>query len=87
MEIKNKAIIIEGTTPRIARLDQEWFEDVESPGIFIDALQESERVPDIFTFWQRLPEITPKYSYRMESDSIAALPIKSYAYWWDKQID
>jgi hypothetical protein len=87
MEINGTRVIIEGNVPRIARPEQEWFEDVEDPEMLIDALRTTKRVPDILTFWQRLPDIEPKYSYSMEPDSIAALPIKSYSFWWEKQID
>jgi hypothetical protein len=91
MEINGKRIIIEGKVLRIARLDawfqQEWFEDVENPEMLIDALQRTKGCPDILTFWQRLPDTEPKYSYTMEPDSIAALPIKSYSFWWENQID
>jgi len=91
MEINGKTILIEGKIPRIAKLDswfqQEWFEDVENPEVLIDALRKSKHHPDILTFWQRLPDTEPKYSYPMELDSIAALPIKSYSFWWEKQIE
>jgi Acetyltransferase (GNAT) domain len=87
MEIDGKQIAIDGAIPRVAHLDQEWFEDVEKPDMLVDALRNTKPVPDIFTFWQRLPELEPKYSYRMEPDAIAVLPITSYSYWWEKQID
>jgi hypothetical protein len=87
MEINGQRIIIEGKVPRIARLEQEWFEDVENPEMLIDALRRTKRGPDILTFWQRLPDIEPKYTYSMEPDSIAALPIRSYSFWWEQQID
>jgi Acetyltransferase (GNAT) domain len=87
MEVNGKRILIEGEIPRIARLEQEWYEDVEDPRTLINQLSKSEPRPDILTFWQRLPDTEPKYSYRMELDSIAALPIKSYSLWWEKQID
>lgn len=87
MEVDGKKILIEGEIPRIARLEQEWYEDVEDPRTLINQLCKSEPRPDILTFWQRLPDTEPKYSYPMELDSIAALPIKSYSLWWEKQID
>jgi hypothetical protein len=87
MEVDDKRILIEGEIPRIARLEQEWYEDVEDPRTLINQLCKSEPRPDIFTFWQRLPDTEPKYSYPMKLDSIAALPIKSYSLWWEKQID
>jgi Acetyltransferase (GNAT) domain len=91
MEINGKRIVVEGKILRIARPhvspQQEWFEDVENPEMLIDSLRKTKHCPDILTFWQRLPDTEPKYSYAMERDSIAALPIKSYSYWWEKQID
>jgi Acetyltransferase (GNAT) domain len=91
MEVNGARIMVEGKVLRVARPhawpQQEWFEDVENPAMLTDALQKSKSCPDILTFWQRLPDTEPKYSYLMELDSIAALPIKSYSFWWEKQID
>ena len=87
MEIDGKSIIIEGNIPRIARPEEEWYEDVDDPETLIDALRRTKRGPDILTFWQRLPDIEPKYTYKTKPDPIAALPIKSYSFWWNKQID
>jgi len=91
LEINGTKIVIEGKLLRIAKVDpwfqQEWFEDLDNPGVLIDALQKSKHCPDIFTFWQRLPDAQPRYPYPMESHSIAALPIKTYSSWWEKQID
>jgi hypothetical protein len=87
MEINGNRILIEGKIPRIARLEQEWYEDIEDPKTLINELSRREPRPDILTFWQRLPDTEPKYSYTMEPDSIAALPIKSYSFWWEKQIE
>src|SRR6266480_4975543 len=91
MGMNGKRIMIEGKVLRVARPhaceQQEWFEDVENPEVLIDALQKSNDRPDILTFWQRLPDTEPKYSYPMELDSIAALPVKSYSFWWEKQIE
>jgi hypothetical protein len=78
---------MEGRVPRIARLEQEWCEDVEDPEILINTLRKTAGGPDVLTFTQRLPDLEPKYAYQMELDSMAALPIKSYSFWWEKQID
>jgi hypothetical protein len=91
MGMNGKRIMIEGKVLRVARPhpceQQEWFEDVENPEMLIDALRKSKDRPDILTFWQRLPDTEPRYPYQMERHSIAALPIKSYSFWWEKQID
>jgi Acetyltransferase (GNAT) domain len=87
MEVDGKKILVQGKIPRIASLEQEWYEDVEDPKALINELRKTEPTPDILTFWQRLPDTEPRHSYRMEIDSIAALPLKSYSFWWEKQIE
>jgi hypothetical protein len=87
MTINGQRVMVEGKALRIASFEQEWYEDIEDPKTLINELSKSEAKPDILTFWQRLPDTEPKYSYLMELDPIAALPIKSYSFWWDKQID
>jgi hypothetical protein len=87
MMINGHRLIIEGNALRIANLEQEWYEDIQDLKTFVNELAKTEPKPDILSFWQRLPDTQPKYSYTMETEPIAALPIKSYSYWWDKQID
>ena len=72
---------------RVMSLEDDWCEDIDDPATVIAALNNSDIRADLFTFWQRLPDLEPKYSYTMELDSIAALPIKSYSFWWEKQIE
>ncbi len=87
VEISGRRISIQGRVVRIARLQEEWYEDVERPEVLIQAIRSSRCGADVLNFWQRLPDLTPKFNYCMEHDSIAALPITNYADWWDKQID
>lgn len=87
MEINGMKLEISGKIPRMVKPAEEWFEDVEDPERLINSLLKHTDRPDILTFWQRLPDTSPSYSYYMEPDSIAALPIKSYSFWWEKQID
>jgi hypothetical protein len=42
--------------------------------------------PDIFTFWQRLPDVQPRHSFPIEWEELAVLPIRSYDHWWKNQI-
>ena len=84
--VDNKEIIVIGKYVKTARLKNEWYEDVDHPLPLADKIKESGFTANIFTFWQRLPEITPKYNYYMEYDSIAVITIKSFNHWWEKQI-
>jgi len=41
---------------------------------------------DLFSFAQRLPESVPKFSYLLEWDNLAVLPVSTFENWWTKQI-
>ena len=67
-------------------LEDDWYEDVRDPECAIDVFANTcQFKPDIFTFWQRVPDTRPKYQYHTEWESLAVLPIKTFDYWWDKQ--
>jgi hypothetical protein len=83
--IKHK-LEIDGRWVKIARLEDEWHEDVQDPSAFIKELETSPYRPDVFTFWQRLPDVVPRYGYLRVADAIAAIPLTDYRTWWDKQI-
>jgi hypothetical protein len=87
IEIQAKKIALSGGLIRVACLQDEWYEDMQDPEILIRDLRKAQPRIDLFTFWQRLPETKPRYNYFMEWESIAALPIKGFKYWWEKQID
>lgn len=71
----------------VARLEDEWYEDVNDPAAVVEFLRDNPQVrPDIFTFWQRLPDLTPKYPFHLEWDQIAAVPTRSYEDWFNHQI-
>jgi len=49
-------------------------------------MNSAEFKPDIFTLWQRVPNVEPQHQYHTEWESIAALPVQSYDHWFNKQI-
>jgi hypothetical protein len=85
--VDGQDIVITGGSVKTARLAEEWYQDVEAPELMLEAIMRSKIKADIFTFWQRLPDIEPKYRYYMELESIAALPITSFDHWWHDQIN
>lgn len=86
MVIDGKEIVLTGNFLKTARIDQEWYHDVKNPEVFIKELKQGKTRVDIFTFWQRLPNVEPKYDYHMELESIAAIPISTFDHWWNNQI-
>ena len=87
VEICGQTYAIANGPVTVLSLEDDWFEDVVDPEEVIETLKQSAGFkPDIFTFWQRLPEVEPKHSFHVEWEELAVLPIKSYDHWWNHQI-
>jgi len=84
--IHGRELIVEGQLCRIAYLDADDFKALEDPEAVIAELHKSKTRADLFTFVQKLPETSPKYSYAMEWDNMAVLSISTFEEWWAKQI-
>lgn len=87
MLVDDMEISYAGKFVKIAMLKEEWYKDLDNSIEFIEKLKKVKPTPDIFTFWQRLPDTEPKYNYYMEYDSIAALQIINFKHWFQKQIN
>jgi hypothetical protein len=86
VQIDNKRLVIEGKFLTVARLRDEWYDELGDPELVIRSLKRFQPVPDLFTFWQRLPDTVPIYSYYYEPDVLSAIPLKDFQHWWQKQI-
>src|ERR1700722_9318722 len=86
MIVCGKEIKVKGRVVRIARLDAEKYHFVQDPEPIISDLRKSRVRIDLFTFMQKLPDRSPKYSYPMEWDNFAAIPITSFEDWWTKKL-
>ena len=82
-----KDIQIHGRVIRIARLDGDKYQFLDSPEPVLDALRKCTTRIDLFTFMQRLPETSPKYHYPMEWDNLAVLPVSTFDAWWTQKVD
>lgn len=79
-------INIQGRVLRIARPELDKYEAIQDPETVLQQLRESDRRIDIFSFMQIMPWTSPQYSYPMEWDNLAVLPISSFDHWWNHQI-
>jgi hypothetical protein len=87
IDINGQTFTIDHGIVRTLRLEDEWYEDLASPEAVLRWLAQNPQFKiDIFTFWQRLPDLSPKYQYYTEYETIAVLPIKSYEDWWNTRI-
>jgi hypothetical protein len=85
LQVEGQTISISEGAVRFATVEDEWFQDLDDPEAAIAALQASIPRADIFTFCQRIPETTPKFSYPVEWDALAVLPVSTYENWWSRQ--
>jgi hypothetical protein len=79
-------IRLEGRLLRSARLERERYEDLPDPEAVLSGLRRCGHRVDLFTFMQKLPETQPKYSYPMEWDNLAVLPVSTFDHWLKHQI-
>ncbi len=82
LKICGREINIRGRLLRVATIEGEKYRFFDDPELLVDGLRKCGRRIDLFTFMQRLPETTPKYSYPMELDNFAALRITTFEHWW-----
>jgi len=85
-KLNGKEIRITGRLLRVARLEADGYQFVEDPESLLADLRKSGHRVDLFSFLQRLPETSPKYSYPMEWDNFAALQVTTFDHWWNEQI-
>jgi hypothetical protein len=86
LEICGRGIKVQGLLTRVARLDADKYQFLDDPEPVIEGLRKCGTRIDLFTFMQRLPETSIKYSYPMEWDNLAVLPVSTFDHWWTQQI-
>lgn len=84
LHISGRDINISGRLLRIATIEGDNFLFLNDPRPIVEGLRNCGKRIDLFTFMQRLPETTPKYTYPMEWDNFAVLPITTFDHWWTK---
>lgn len=86
VEIGQQTYTISKGPIRVVSLEDEWYEDVSSPEATVEALRDSRALgADLFTFWQRMPDVAPRYPYRHEFEDIAVIRA-DHADWWAHRI-
>jgi hypothetical protein len=86
LEVCGKEIRERGMLIRTAFLEGEGFAFLEDPQGALEALRKSRRF-DLFTFKQRLSDLSPKYDYPMELDNMAVVRVSTFDDWMTNQIN
>lgn len=85
VQIEERTVLCTGTWLKIALVHEEELiegDTVRNPDYFVSNLKQSGLKADIFTFAQRLPDISPKHKFKLEWESAAVVSTSSYSTWW-----
>ena len=87
VEIDGRTVIAMGRWLRVATIRDEELQQDElgDSEPFIARMKASGFKADLFSFASSMPGATPKSGYRMEHDSLAVIPITTYADWLQKR--
>lgn len=83
MRVCGREIRVSKGLVRVARLDADMYQFLEDPVPIVEALLASDSRPDLFTFTQTIHDTAPKYSYPMEWENFAVLPVTTFDDWWE----
>jgi hypothetical protein len=86
-EIDGRTVIVKGRWFKTASVRDEDLTEgelVANPAKFITELKKSGLKADVLTFFQRPPDVNPKFPYKVEWENYAVVPITTFEAWWDK---
>jgi hypothetical protein len=86
LKVCEREIRVGGRMLRLARPHGDGYRFLDDPAAVVDALRQCGTRVDLFSFAQKLPETKPIYSYPVEWDNYAVLPISTFENWWTQQI-
>lgn len=84
--IDGRQVVVTGKWLKIARIhDEEWLElpPIANLDRFLQDLRTAVPGADLFTFSQELTEAQPRHAFPFEWDDVAAVPITTFAEWWE----
>jgi hypothetical protein len=87
VNIDGRTVIATGTLFKVASIrdaDVAEGELVKNPETFAAALKNSGLNADVLTFFQRPPDISPKFDLFFDWDNYAAVTISTYENWWER---
>src|SRR5947209_6546436 len=90
VQIDGRTVISTGKWLKIAAVQDEDLvegDPVADPASFVLHLKKTDLNADIFTFAQKLPGTAPKYTYHLEWDNLAVIPISTFSDWWERRVE
>lgn len=81
------SLIVRGTLVRVASLEADGFDHPTAVPALLSRVRQGPQALDIITLVQTLPHTSPEFSYPMEWDNAAAIPVSTFENWWNVQVD
>ena len=85
VQIDGFDIVVTGLWLKFASVRSEEYADKDpsaNPGALIAGLKSENTKADIFSFAQRIPDVSVKYPYPMQWDNAAAISLATFDDWW-----
>jgi len=86
VRVGNAEVITTRSWLRTAAIrDEDYFEGdpAKDPESLIQGFQKSGGKADVFTFYQRVPDVAPRHRYPLFWDNVAAISLTTYDSWWE----
>lgn len=86
-DIDGRTVIVQGGRIKTAAIMEDAVTEgelVKDPDRFVSELKRSGLRADVLTFFQRPPDVTPKFKYHFEWDNYAAIDTTNFDAWWEK---
>lgn len=83
--VEEAVVVVLGRFLKIATVRDEAFASypvLADPDRIIDEIRQKRLGAHLFTFSQRLPDVTPRYGYPLEWDNVAAVRTDDFERWW-----
>jgi hypothetical protein len=89
IRIEDKNIVVRGKWLKVASIhDELWLDSsLQDPEVCVRELKSLRSshvaIPDILTFAQKLPAVSPMWKYPIEWESVAAVRLSNFTTWWE----
>jgi hypothetical protein len=74
----------EGRVLTLCGLYSAWYETIDDPQAIVQSLKRARCGVDIFTFFQRVPHVVPRFNYYREPYPVAVIKLTTYEEWLTK---
>jgi hypothetical protein len=90
VQVSGRTVVVTGKWLRMAAVKDELLvegEVITDPAPFVEQIKKSGLRAEIFSFAQKLPDVTARHGYYTEWDNAAVVPITNYENWLKNRVE